>query len=390
MKGGKSGYDLSSALTYGQGTGAHQLVDFVTELTKFVHDPPYQDWKCIMTGGNTSALELAFRTFTERGTYALADEYTYATAFECANPLGVKMIGIKLDEEGPIPSDMDDILSSWDEQKMGSKKPHVLYTVPTGHNPTGSTQSTQRRQEIYNLASKHDIIILEDDPYYFLQLAGEVAKDASELIKPTAMADLLPSFLKLDVDGRVYRMDSCSKILAPGLRTGWITASAQITERIVRAHEISLQQPSGFSQAFLYKLFAEQWKMEGLFRWFNHLQIGYTTRRDALMRACEANLPKEVASWNVPKAGVFGWVRINWQLHPSAEMLGPKDIETEIWNATAKAGTLIVPGSWFQPDPTLTLSTMFFRINYASLQPELMPEATKRFGDALRESFQLK
>lgn len=258
-----------------------------------------------MTGGNTSALELAFRTFTERGTYALADEYTYATAFECANPLGVKMIGIKLDEEGPIPSDMDDILSSWDEQKMGSKKPHVLYTVPTGHNPTGSTQSTQRRQEIYNLASKHDIIILEDDPYYFLQLAGEVAKDASELIKPTAMADLLPSFLKLDVDGRVYRMDSCSKILAPGLRTGWITASAQITERIVRAHEISLQQPSGFSQAFLYKLFAEQWKMEGLFRWFNHLQIGYTTRRDALMRACEANLPKEVASWNVPKAGVF-------------------------------------------------------------------------------------
>ena len=77
-------------------------------------------------------------------------------------------------------------------------------------------------------------------------------------------------------------------------------------------------------------------------------------------------------------------------MHPSAEMLGPKDIETEIWNATAKAGTLIVPGSWFQPDPTLTLFTMFFRINYASLQPELMPEATKRFGDALRESFQLK
>lgn len=258
-----------------------------------------------MTAGNTSALDLAFRTFTERGTYALADEYTYATAFEAATPLGVKVIGIKLDEEGPIPSDLDHILTTWDEKERGSKKPHVLYTVPTGHNPTGATESKERRHEIYQLAQKHDLIILEDDPYYFIQLAPQVAKDPSEPVKPIARSDLLPSFLKLDVDGRVYRMDSFSKIMAPGLRTGWITASEQITERIVRAHELSVQQPSGFSQAFLYKLLAEQWGIDGLFRWFSHLQIQYTIRRDALMRACEASLPSQVASWSIPQAGVF-------------------------------------------------------------------------------------
>lgn len=84
-----------------------------------------------------------------------------------------------------------------------------------------------------------------------------------------------------------------------------------------------------------------------------------------------------------------GWININWKLHPDVQKLGPREIETEIWNATAKAGTLIVPGSWFQPDPLIILPTLFFRINFASLQPEQMPEATKRFGDALRSSFKL-
>jgi aromatic amino acid aminotransferase I / 2-aminoadipate transaminase len=263
-----------------------------------------------MTGGNTSALDLAIRTFTDRGSYVLADEYTYATAFECASALGVKVLGIKLDEEGPIPSELDKVLTGWDKDHMGSNKPHLIYMVPTGHNPTGATQSLERRHEIYRLAQKHDLYILEDDPYYYIQLPAHISEHASDVIQSIPLSGkqtppLIPSLLSIDTDGRVFRMDSFSKVIAPGLRTGWVTASNQIVERIVRAHETSLQNPSGFSQIVLYKLLSETWGQEGLMRWFSHLQIEYTIRRDALVRACELYLPTEIATWKVPRAGFF-------------------------------------------------------------------------------------
>ncbi|KAF2469124.1 PLP-dependent transferase [Lindgomyces ingoldianus] len=391
---GRSDYDLSSALQYGVGTGARQLLDFMTQHTKQVHNPPYQDWKCVITGGNTSALDLALRTFTDRGSYVLADEYTYATAFECARPLGVKILGIKLDEEGPIPSELDRVLTGWDEDHMESKKPHLIYMVPTGHNPTGATQSLERRHEIYRLAQKHDLYILEDDPYYYIQLPANVSEHVEDVTQSIPFSvipktALLPSLLSIDTDGRVFRMDSFSKILAPGLRTGWVTASSQVVERIVRAHETSLQNPSGFSQIVLYKLLSEAWGQEGLMCWLSHLQIEYTIRRDALLRACELYLPAKVASWKVPRAGFFMWIKINWLLHPLARQIGQRGVEMQIYDTAIKAGVLVVPGTWFQPDPSIALLDVFFRITYASLTPDVMPEAVERFGEALRSCFEV-
>ncbi|KAH0555712.1 hypothetical protein GP486_006344, partial [Trichoglossum hirsutum] len=257
-------YDMKESRSM-YGTGSTQLLDFVTEHTKLVHDPPYLDWQCVLTGGNTSALDLAFRTFTERGSYILVDEYTYPTAFETGYPLGIRYAAIRIDEEGPLPEHMDEILENWDEKTKGAKKPHILYTVPTGQNPSGATQGLERRRNIYRIAQKHDVYILEDDPYYFIQMLPSTGS-GKEQLKPSAptspsafVETLVPSFLRLDTDGRVLRMDSFSKIIAPGTRTGWVTASQQIVDRFVRAHETSLQNPSGFSQIMLFKLLREGW-----------------------------------------------------------------------------------------------------------------------------------
>ncbi|KAL8869250.1 MAG: hypothetical protein Q9174_004412, partial [Haloplaca sp. 1 TL-2023] len=141
---GKSLYDIHIAFNYGQATGSVQLLRFVTEHTEIVHHPPYQDWECAMTVGSTSAFEVALRMLASRGDYMMTEEYSFCSALETATPLGVKPLGIKMDDEGLLPSDMDDILTNWSPtDRDGARKPYLLYTVPTGQNPTGATQSKE-------------------------------------------------------------------------------------------------------------------------------------------------------------------------------------------------------------------------------------------------------
>ena len=87
----------------------------------------------------------------------------------------------------------------------------MLYTVPVGGNPTGVSQTLERKKEIYQIAREHNLLILEDDPYYYLQFG-----------------DKIPSYLSMDVDGRVLRFDSMSKILSSGLRVGWATGPTEL------------------------------------------------------------------------------------------------------------------------------------------------------------------
>jgi aromatic amino acid aminotransferase I len=306
---GDGTYDLSICLNYGQGTGSAQLLRFVVEHTEIVNNPPYKDWQCALTVGSTNALEQAYRMFTERGDYILAEEYTFASAVETALPLGCKFLGVKMDAEGLVPEDMDNILSNWDVQARGARKPFLLYTVPTGQNPSGATQGTERRKALYKVCQKHDVFIIEDEPYYFLQMQPYTGPNAAAVPPPATneefLRQLVPSLLSMDVDGRVMRLDSFSKVIAPGTRVGWITASEQIVERFVRHNEVSCQNPSGISQLLLYKLLDETWGHDGYMKWLMHMRIEYTKRRDAILAACEKYLPTDLVKWNPPAAGMF-------------------------------------------------------------------------------------
>lgn len=263
-----------------------------------------------MTIGSTSALDIAYRMFTTRGEYILMEEYTFPAAIESAAPMGIQCIGIKMDAEGLLPSHMDFILTNWDpSSRQGAPKPWLLYTVPSGQNPTGATQGEQRRRDIYSCAQKHDLFILEDEPYYFLQMQTYTGPEAPTPPAPSSheefLASLVPSLLSMDVDGRVMRMDSFSKVIAPGTRIGWITASEQIVERYIRHGELATQNPSGVSQVVLYKLLEEAWGHAGYLDWLIYLRMQYARRRDNICEACNQFLPKEVTSWNPPAAGMF-------------------------------------------------------------------------------------
>lgn len=307
---GKSIVDISTLFNYGQGHGAAQLLRWVTEHTELVHSPPYSDWECTMTCGSTSALDMALRMFTTRGDYVVSEEYTFASAVDTAEPLGVKVAGVKMDAQGLLPDALDELLATWDPtQRDGARKPFLLYTVPSGQNPTGATQGTERRRQIYRVAQKHDLYILEDEPYYFLQMQPYTGQNAPDVPPPASheafLKSLVPSYLSMDVDGRVMRMDSFSKVVAPGMRVGWITACEQIVERYKQHADVSTQGPSGISQLVLFKLLDEHWGHEGYLDWLIHIRMSYTKRRDVILGACEKYLPREIVSWVPPMAGMF-------------------------------------------------------------------------------------
>ncbi|KAI1407063.1 aromatic amino acid aminotransferase-like protein [Hypoxylon sp. FL1857] len=387
-------YDLSIALNYGQSIGSAQLLRWVTEHTELVHRGiPYADWRCALTIGSTGALEQALRMFCDRarGDSVLTEEYSFSTALETMHPLGIKVFGVRMDEQGLLPASMDEILSTWDEKARGARKPTVLYTVPSGQNPTGATQGAQRRKDIYDVCRKHDVFIIEDEPYYFLQMQPYTGPNAPDVPPPATIEEflsgLVPSLLAIDVDGRVLRMDSFSKVVVPGSRVGWITASEQVVERYIRHAECCSQGPSGVSQVLMYKLVDETWGHDGYLQWLMHLRLEYTRRRNAILAACEKYLPRDLVSWVPPAAGMFLWLKVDHTQHPQAATKSIIEIEGDIFNSCIDKGVLAIRGSWFRAERDVPPRELFFRTTYAAASEDDMAHAIERFGAAVRESF---
>ncbi|TGJ80633.1 hypothetical protein E0Z10_g8136 [Xylaria hypoxylon] len=392
-------YDISIALNYGQAIGSAQMLRWVTEHTELVFCPPYADWRCALSIGSTGALDSALRMFCDRNRRdsVLTEEYSFATALETMTPLGIKVFGVHIDEQGLLPNSLDEILRNWDESARGARKPTVLYTVPSGQNPTGTTMGVQRRKDVYDVCSKHDVFIFEDEPYYYLQMppydkansaAHPGAVDVySNQSTEDFLKNLIPTLLSIDVDGRVLRMDSFSKVVVPGSRMGWVTGSEQVIERYIRLQECCTQGPAGFSQALMYKLLDETWGHEGYLRWLIHMRSEYTQRRDALLDACEKHLPKDVMSWTPPATGMFLWLRVDHTRHPHAGQKTILELEEEIFDSCIERGVLACRGSWFCAERDAELTGLFFRTTFASSSPTDMDVAIQRLGEAVRGSF---
>jgi aromatic amino acid aminotransferase I len=125
----------------------------------------------------------------------------------------------------------------------------------------------QRKKEIYDICVEFDIIIVEDDPYYFLQegpytlpseRSGNSKDMAFSLSDEEYIASLAPSFLSFDYQGRVIRLDTFSKTIAPGCRLGWLTCNPLFAERIERLAETSTAAPCGFAQVLIVLVIESQ------------------------------------------------------------------------------------------------------------------------------------
>ena len=137
---------LEVALQYGTAQGLVPLQKFMRQFTERVYQPQYADFTTLVHAGNTDAWGKAFQTLCNPGEMFVTEEWTYPSAMSSAKPYGVRPVAIKIDNEGMRSDDLRKVLSEWDEEARGAKRPHVMYTVPVGQNPTGAVGNSRRLQ----------------------------------------------------------------------------------------------------------------------------------------------------------------------------------------------------------------------------------------------------
>ncbi|CAL1705309.1 unnamed protein product [Somion occarium] len=388
---------LKAAMQYSAGAGLPDTQRVVTDLTNFYHSPP--DHVVTLTLGNGDGVSKCFRLLGEPGDHFLTDEFSFSSLTNAPLSHGINWVPVKIDNGGLVPEELERILSNWNEEQQG-RRPHVLYTVPCGQNPTGCTLSVERRRKIYALAQRFDFIIIEDDPYYYLQYDAD--GNEGETFK------FMPSFLSIDVDGRVMRVDSLSKVMAPGMRLGWITSSALFHDHLVTLVDSSTHHPHAFGQVFLTEMLSSSgWNISGFDRWVRSLRKEYQRRRDYFLRTFYQEVSRTgLASANAPEAGMFVWMKVHIDKHPryrsdvqhtngSKAKTNVEELMEELFERILDGGVVVMPASIFvapsdlnkfDSDDPIQDRLNFLRLTFAG-QEETMQPALARLAQVLKEFF---
>ncbi|KAJ8457538.1 hypothetical protein ONZ51_g11472 [Trametes cubensis] len=376
---------LKSSLQYGHGAGLKDALRVVDDINKTYHNAP--NHVATMTLGNADAITKCLRMLGSSGDHFLADEFTFLPMPLAGEAHGIKWVPVTIDAGGIIPDELERILANWNSGR--GRRPHVLYITPSGQNPTGSTLDAERRTKIYDIAQRYDLIILEDDPYFFLQY--DLSQSGTEMFKPPA-----PSFLSMDVDGRVIRIDSFSKIMAPGLRLGWITSSPSFRDHLIKFIDLSTQNPAGFAQVLVVALLGPHGD--------------YQRRRDFFAELFEREVASTgLASAYVPAAGMFFWIRVHLEKHPrfgvdaetgSSDGLrvartNTMELMKELFEVCLSCGLVICPSSIFalRADPryddvpsSVDDRSNFVRATFAGSE-EAIAAGVPLLGKALKQFF---
>ncbi|KAG2145364.1 pyridoxal phosphate-dependent transferase [Suillus bovinus] len=402
---------IRDAFPYSRAAGLKQCRDALTDFIKLIFDPP--DHHVTLTMGNSDGITKVFRLFGDKGDHFLTDEFSFPSMTNCPLAYGVKWVGVNMDSGGIIPEELEKILITWDEAKAG-RRPHVLYITPVGQNPTGSTLSVDRRKKIYAIAQTWDLIIIEDDPYYFLRYDIPCAQaDPDEFIK-NFRTTLIPTFLSMDVEGRVLRIDTFSKVLAPGMRLGWITSNKLFHLKLADYIDSSTQPPHAFGQMFITEMLSDHgWKIEGFCRWLRSLCLDYQSRRDFLLDVFRREVePTGYASVNCPEAGMFVWIEVFVEKHPrfvrercfgDGSSVVPrtnterllKELFERLMNAHGvvfmPSSTFAIPENplWVESEGHVPLSDRcrFLRATFGGTE-DIIEKGMIRLGKGLREFFQ--
>ncbi|KWU47033.1 PLP-dependent transferase [Rhodotorula sp. JG-1b] len=436
----KGTVDLSTILQYGSCEGLFPLREWVRKYTLDVYQPAYSNFEILLHEGNTSAWTKVVRLLCEPGDMILCEEFTFPSAMAVWVPLGCKAVPIKLDGQGMRADHLEEVLANWETSHPGLKRPHVMYVVPVGSNPTGSTMQAERRKAIYEICARYDIIIAEDDPYTTLQFPEfDLSAPAAEVVHQSGedfAKSLVPSFLHYDRDGRVIRLESFSKVISPGARLGYFVCNPLFAERLLRATEVESQTPSGWSQGIIYSLL-ETWGQAGYLSWLSRLRDVYQSRRDGLCAALAHSFtalpardyaagvegaegialyhtgtdPKSIkpdqrpiATFVPPTGGMFLWLSFSLSLAPRFRELVAQGVEDpekqfmdEFWQALAENLVLLTPGSYYVPwegKDKITTGARgaareigYLRFAFSYEDPEVMAEGIKRMQQVVSKMF---
>lgn len=364
LKGGKevtlSSEALSTGLQYGPTPGYPPLVEQLKMMVQQWHAPPcWARSDLVVTVGNQDGVSKALEMLLDPGDFVVVQEPCYSDVLCMLSALSPQYLAVGGDEQGM----RADLLQSALKQavKSGSRGvPKAMYLVPNSCNPTGTNMGEKRRQEIYAIAREYNLIILEDDPYYFLQFSGK---------HPS-------SFLSLDVDGRVLRFDSFSKIISAGLRIGYVTGPSALLQGIkVHLQSSSICAPV-LSQVLIHELLTT-WGDEGFKKHISDICQFYERKRDEMLHALQTHLTG-LCEWVVPDGGIFIWLKA-LQLNDTTSMLLER---------AAKRDIVLVPGNEFMVDSSKPCPYM--RAVYSCATPDQMMRGMENLAKLIQEEIELQ
>ncbi|MES1911658.1 MAG: hypothetical protein MHM6MM_004057 [Cercozoa sp. M6MM] len=350
------GADLAEALQYSPTPGLPRLLRLLHTLQERFHGISSDDVAISVTTGSQDALWRVFEEFSDPGDAVVVESPTYSGALAFLRPRQHELLSVETDAQGLIPDDLRNVLTR--RKQQGGSMPRLLYTIPTGQNPSGRSTSTERKREIYEIAREFDLLIVEDDPYYFLAYADE---------PPT-------SYLSFDVDGRVLRLDSVSKLLSSGLRLGWVTGPSALVHQIDLLSQATSLHSCGVAQAAAASLL-EHWGVDGFDEHVRQVKQFYQQRCDRMMRCIDTHLRNDkgdlMVEFDRPTAGMFVWMRL-LQHSDSAALINQDAVAKKV---------LLLPGQCFDPADH---PTGYVRASFSTCSDEDMDEAMRRFGALLR------
>ncbi|KAJ1526082.1 hypothetical protein ONE63_009247 [Megalurothrips usitatus] len=354
-----NGEELKSALQYQPSAGYTDLIKVIQNLQDKEHGP--QDWNTrnvLITTGSMDGISRAVDMLLNYGDPIIVQHPLYSGMQSLLHPYNPKYILAEQDEDGVNPSTLRQTLE--DYKKTGSKMPKVLYLNPTGANPTGTTLTTDRKKELYKIAQEYDLLVLEDDAYFFLHFLET---------NPV-------SLLSLDTDGRVLRFDSFSKILSSGLRLGITTGPQPLLRQIELHVQTTTLQTSSIAQVLAYQLF-KTWGNDELQKHYRSVRNFYKERRNLMLDAAEKHL-KGLAEWTIPKGGMFLWIKVHNVLD-TYEMVMARGITEQI---------VLVPGRCFQADSSKP--SPYIRAAYSIASKEEIDKGMARLAALIKAEQKLK
>ncbi|MFT8320635.1 MAG: PLP-dependent aminotransferase family protein [Bacillus sp. (in: firmicutes)] len=237
----------------------------------------------LITAGACQAIDLIARAFLDENSVVAVESPTYMEALEIFQNYTNQIITIPIDEQGIQTDVLETVLK--EREDAGLHLPRFLYTIPSFHNPTGTTMPLERRKHLLELSKEFEFLIVEDDAY------GELS----------FFENPLPC-KAIDLEGRVLHVGSLSKVVAPGMRIGWIVGEKELISTFAWFKK-DLDHP--FSHATM-AVYLENVDMEKKIKMERE---EYRTRCETMLQALKQFFPKS-ATWYIPKGGFFVWIKI--------------------------------------------------------------------------------
>ncbi|GAA3048770.1 aminotransferase-like domain-containing protein [Streptomyces glomeratus] len=296
----------------------------------------------LVTTGSQQALSLLATVLLEPGDTVLVEDPCYLAALQVFGFAGARILAVPGDADGIDPDALEELVAR--------ERPKLLYTVPTFQNPTGRTLPAGRRAAIARVAARRGLWIVEDDPYGELRFEG-------------GRAPWIASFD--DAHDRTVLLGSFSKVMAPGLRLGWLRAPAALRRACTVAKQATDLHTPTVNQLAAARYLADR----DLDAHVSRVAAAYRERRDAMLAGLPEALP-EGSVWNRPEGGMFLWARLPEAYDTTA--LLPRVVRQDV---------AYVPGAPFYAGAPET-STM--RLCFVTHTPEEIEEGLRRLGKGLR------